>query len=106
MSNVNGIRVVQQEVVVAKQCDGCSRTEGDLDKVADTWAIITWWHTAWGNDSVDSHERVDVCSPPCYWRMISKALKQNEGRQGGTIESECPDLFARTLYGERQATRA
>lgn len=60
----------EQEVTVAYKCDNCGKQVG-TNHLPKDWHSFTSYHDEWGNDSVDSLESYDVCSPQCYKSMLS-----------------------------------
>ena len=49
------------------KCDICGNEENNMDSVK-------MQHNDWGNDSVDSYESVDYCSPKCYKKALQNFL--------------------------------
>ena len=69
-----------EEVIVGRKCDICNR---DIEQVHPgvknpeyNYFVIHTWHDDWGNDSVDSHERMDACCPECAMRYANGYIEE------------------------------
>lgn len=52
-------------------CDICGK-----EITEDFWEVQTH-HYDWGNDSVDSYEDIDVCSPACLQKTFDKYINES-----------------------------
>lgn len=68
-------RTVETSVVVGYRCDRCDQ---EADNPTD-WATVSHHHSEWGNDSCDSHETFDLCSPKCYLEQLRSSVDSLEG---------------------------
>lgn len=74
-------------VTVGHKCDNCGKVhDGQLP---DDWHIISSHHNEWGNDSIDSYQCYDVCSPKCY---IEKLTEVVEGEMRGIYDGEVDEM--------------
>ena len=86
-------QIMIRDVVVGKKCDVCKKdipptTRGGIRKATPFFAITTH-HNDWGNDSCDSYEHFDACSPDCALRFIEEYLREDfEGTNSKVIEIE------------------
>lgn len=51
-------------------CDVCSEV---INKQGQHWEVTTGHHD-WGNDSVDSIENFDICSPSCLREKLNEYI--------------------------------
>ena len=51
--------VVEREIIKGVECDVCKR------KIDRTYWKLSTHHHDWGNDSIESYEDFDLCSPEC-----------------------------------------
>lgn len=65
------------------RCDACGRYQSvDEDRYAshtfepEGWVSFGSGHNEWGNDSVDSDDRHDVCSFACYVAVMRDIYKR------------------------------
>jgi len=73
-------------VTIARKCDVC----GKIHKgkyTPDEWHTFSHSHNEWGNDSVDSIEHHEVCSPKCYLVKFKECIKDLSGRNSAEIDS-------------------
>jgi hypothetical protein len=90
---------VLKEVITGIKCDVCGKTH-NCDTIPDEWHNISMHHNEWGNDSVDSWETFDVCSPKCYAVKFKECVKCYEHNYDGEIdgfEIQFARLFANIL---------
>jgi len=71
-------KIEKRSVVVGRVCDICGRP---IPPSFGTWELkpyyrITTGHYDWGNDSCDSVETLDVCSPACAIEFVSEYLNE------------------------------
>lgn len=64
--------MVKKNAVQSTLCDACGkRAEGD----PDDWVGVRWGHNDWGNDSVESGDDWDACSPACLLKLLRRAAE-------------------------------
>lgn len=96
MSEVREKHMVESEIVVATQCDNCSKREANLEMVEKEWFYFSDGHNGWGNDSVDSFHEFNVCSAKCFIGILPKLIKDMDNHRGAEI-AEMPVAFAKQL---------
>lgn len=69
------VRKTVESVIVGRKCDVCDAeikefVFGGLPRGQYNYFVIHTWHNDWGNDSVDSQEYYDACSPECVMRFV------------------------------------
>ena len=74
-----------------KKCDVCGKdippTTGYFLNEATPYYRITIHHNDWGNDSIDSYEYKDACSPECALKICEEYIPCNfKGNNSRTIE--------------------
>ena len=84
-----------QEVTTSIKCDVCGKVHNG-DYTPEEWHEISIHHHHWGNDSVESYEYFDVCSPECYWQKIKECVAEYEGFTDAKID-DFEIQFARRL---------
>ena len=93
MSNITETKkiVVIQDCIVSKKCDVCGKEIPPTviphkygEPVYDYYEVTTH-HNDWGNDSVDSYEYFDVCSPDCANKLWEEYIHDS----AGTPNSKC-----------------
>jgi hypothetical protein len=86
----------KQEVTIGYKCDCCGK-EINATQLPNEWHNFNSHHDEWGNDSIDSYEYYDVCSPKCYRdKMIQIVEGEYKNRKWATIDEK--DIqFARLL---------
>lgn len=94
---VNEIKQVTEtkSVTVARKCDVC----GNIHKgkyTPNEWHTFSHNHNEWGNDSCDSYEYHEVCSPECYLTKFKECIEDLKGRKSAKIDDFEID-FARKL---------
>ena len=69
-----------KEVPVGMICDCCGQPILPVEKRGDinvyNFFYVCTSHNDWGNDSVDSKESFDACSPECATKMAGAYLKK------------------------------
>ena len=77
--------VVIQDCVVGKKCDVCGKEIQPTtiprkygEPIHDYYEITTH-HNDWGNDSVDSYEHFDACSPDCACKLWEEYIHDSAG---------------------------
>ena len=71
-----------ESVIVGRKCDVCGN---DIKPITYpmrqyNYFVIHTHHSDWGNDSVDSHEYFDACSPDCVMKFSEKYVKDSYDR--------------------------
>jgi hypothetical protein len=125
MSEIMEKVVAETERVVGHRCDACwtqrrnlppisksmppqerlaelSRRR-DAEKAADPWHHFQSGHSDWGNDSVESWESCDACSPACYLQLVAQEVERLEQYPSATID-DMPIKFAAALLRHIGAT--
>jgi hypothetical protein len=72
-------------VIVGYKCDNCGKIHnGDFP---DEWHHFSSHHNEWGNDSIDSYEYYDVCSPECYVDKLTDVVESEmSGIHNGDVD--------------------
>ena len=65
------IKEVIGERIYARECDFCKNR---VDP--NNYFVVETWHSDWGNDSVDSRESYDACSPGCVLKFAEEYLRK------------------------------
>ena len=70
-------RLEKRSVVVGMVCDVCGKPipPSQWRELRPVYSITTG-HYDWGNDSCDSVETQDVCSPACAIKLVSEYLNR------------------------------
>ena len=88
------IRKQIEKVTVGRKCDCCAKnilpdpnvSRGTIYKIYNYFHIVTS-HSDWGNDSVDSFESYDACSPECAVCIATEYLiKASKSKNTKRIE--------------------
>ena len=64
-----------ERVIVGAKCDLCKKPIEKIDCHNYNYFVVHTWHNDWGNDSVDSHQYQDACSPECVMKMLKPYLE-------------------------------
>ena len=76
------------------KCDICGKfIEAVLNRNKNTYFYVTTGHLDWGNDSIDSIEKQDVC-PDCIHDFVSNYLRDCNSTE--YIEIETSHTYARS----------
>lgn len=75
MAKIEAEQTVTKTVIVGYRCDRC----GKEDKEAINWVEMHHGHGGWGNDSCDSVEHFDLCSPKCYLEQLRESADDMRG---------------------------
>jgi hypothetical protein len=84
-----------KEVTTGYKCDVC-RKEIESKHFPDEWYRFSHGHGDWGNDSFESVEYFDVCSPECYLRQLFYSYKEMKSYRSAEIDDK-PILFVKSL---------
>ena len=70
-------QTVLKAVITGRKCDICGSEIKPIKFPANqyNYFVIHTCHSDWGNDSVDSHEYYDACSPECAIEFTDKYLR-------------------------------
>ena len=87
MSNIINTKKVTviQECVVGKKCDICGKEIPPAvipfryGEPGYDYYEVTMHHHDWGNDSVDSYEYFDACSPDCAYKLWERYIHYSTG---------------------------
>lgn len=81
-----------EEVIVGRVCDICKKKiEPEKHYGVYDYFKITTHHHDWGNDSIESYEYYDACSPECAIHFANNYLQSAFGqysRNTRTVEIE------------------
>ena len=78
--------VTVDEVIIGRKCDICSAEIKKERYGKYNYFCIHTWHHDWGNDSVDSHEYEDACSPECVMKFTEQYIKDAHGSESIEIK--------------------
>lgn len=85
-----------KEVTIGYKCDVCGNVI-DTKNFPDEWHMFSSNHNEWGNDSIDSYEYYQVCSPECYVKKFIEIVdSEMEDRYDAKID-EMEIQFARKM---------
>ena len=87
MSNIIKTKktIVIRDCVVGKKCDVCGKDIPPiviLDRCGEPgydYYEVKTHHNDWGNDSVDSYEYFDACSPDCAYKLWEEYIRDSAG---------------------------
>lgn len=82
-------------------CDQCLKVICDSDTNKDsTLSFFTGhtFHNEWGNDSIDSHNYIDVCGLDCLLKYTKGYFKESEGTE--SLEVEKVEMTVGNLIGK------
>ncbi len=85
----------EKEVITSVRCDNCGKI-ATKEYTPDSWYRFSSFHREWGNDSIDSYEYYDVCSPECYIEKFIIEVAEMEHIQSGKV-ADMEIQFARRL---------
>ena len=74
-----------REVTLSVKCDVCGKMHQGSD-LPDEWHSFSHHHNHWGNDSYESYEYHDVCSPECYWKRFSYCIAELDGCDDAEVD--------------------
>lgn len=66
-----------EEVIIGRKCDVCGSSITGSEREGYNYFLIHTWHNDWGNDSVDSHEYMDACSPECVMKFTEEYIRDS-----------------------------
>ena len=73
--------IVIRDCIVGKKCDVCGK---DIPPTVTSrkcydYYEVTTHHNDWGNDSVDSYDYFDACSPDCAHKLWEEYIRNSAG---------------------------
>lgn len=92
-----------KEVIVGCKCDNCGLITHELTSDGyrpKDWHQFNSHHHDWGNDSSDSYEYYDACSPKCFMALLTSALEDLKDHQDTGEIADMPYQFAKRLVYE------
>lgn len=92
MSAIHEKKMVQQDIRVACKCDGCGKISSD-PKEYDLWFNLSYGN----NDYEPDYTYTDVCSIPCFIKLLNKGIHSIRGYDSGEV-NEMNIHFAELLY--------
>ena len=73
-------------ITIAVKCDVCEKINKESD-IPSEWHGFNHHHNEWGNDSIDSYEYHDVCSPKCYWIKFKECVDDLDGYSDAKVDN-------------------
>ena len=88
---------IVEKTIVGRKCDICGKEikPNARNNQYNYFALHTW-HNDWGNDSCESHEYMDACSPECVKKFTDEYIKDAFENFANTHEITVSHV--RTLY--------
>ena len=82
-----------EEVTIGRICDYCGKEIKPIDTYRPNsdeynYFYICTHHHDWGNDSIESYESFDACSPECALKLAEAYLKEAHKNYCNTKEIE------------------
>lgn len=77
-----------EDVIIGRKCDICGSSITESKREGCNYFLIHTWHNDWGNDSVDSHEYKDACSPECVMKFTGEYVRDSFIRKFNTESIE------------------
>ena len=72
-----------KDVVVAYKCDICG-----IEFLNNNLIEVSAHHCEWGDDSCESYEYADICSPECYIKQLELFLDDFDGYNSAEIDGK------------------
>ncbi len=94
--NITKTDLLPKQSIIDCKCDCCGKMAGE--PFPKKWFNFSHGHSEWGNDSVDSYEYFDVCSPECFANQLEKSIDELEGYRRSAKIADMNYDFAKTLY--------
>lgn len=98
MAYISEVKQVNQSVTVGRKCDICGIEAPSRYDAPNGWFHFSHKHCDWGNDSIDSFERFDVCSIACFSEQLGKSLEEMKGNKRTAEIADMNYEFAEKLY--------
>lgn len=100
MSNIVEQKEVRQfkDVIIGCKCDNCGKIVNTA--IPDDWYHFNAHHGDWGNDSGESYEYFDACSPRCFLDLVWAAVVELKGHENTGEIADMPYKFAKKLVEE------
>lgn len=86
--NKEVVRKQLEQVIVGRKCDICGKHIEKMPMYGYNYFLIHTWHMDWGNDSIDSHEYIDACSPKCALEYAENYISDAYSRPCNTHSIE------------------
>lgn len=85
--------IIEKECVISKRCDVCGKdippASKSFPRELTPYYKIKTHHNDWGNDSIESYEYKDACSPECALKICQEYIPYRfKGNNSRTIEVE------------------
>ena len=64
-----------EEVITGRKCDICGNDILPVNGNTYNYFYIVTNHFDWGNDSIDSFEYFDACSPACVLKFVKESIE-------------------------------
>lgn len=80
---------------IGRKCDNCGKVYSNRN-FPDEWHNFSSHHNEWGNDSIESYEYYDVCSPECYVEKLIKVVDEMSEIYDGKVD-DMEIQFARRM---------
>jgi hypothetical protein len=93
MSSIKKIEQRPQEVTTGYECDVCGKK---INGFPSNWFHFNQHHDGWGNDSIDSYQYFDVCSPGCFLTQLKESVDKLKDERTGEVP-DMPIEFAEAL---------
>ena len=77
---------VIEDVLLGRKCDICGKQIEKIQSGFYNYFVIHTWHHDWGNDSCESHEYKDACSPECVMNFTQTYISDAYVRPFNTHE--------------------
>lgn len=77
-----------EDVIIGRKCDICGSNITESEREGYNYFLIHTWHNDWGNDSIDSHEYKDACSPECVMKFTEEYVRDSFIRKFNTKSIE------------------
>jgi hypothetical protein len=93
MGKIYETQTKQVQVLVGKTCDMC----GCEVKLNQNMISVSYYHSAWGNDSCDSNRSYEVCNFDCYVDVLETGLKELKDYSYSAVIDDKPYEFIAEL---------
>lgn len=103
MSEIRKTKEVTEvkQVIIGHKCDCCGKTiEGK--STPNDWFHFSSGHEDWGNDSFESIEYYDACSPKCFLGIAENALKELKDYANSAKVADMPYAFVMKMINHLQ----
>ena len=83
-----------KDVIIGRKCDICGGNITESKSGGYNYFLIHTWHNDWGNDSIDSHEYMDACSPECVMKFTEEYVRDSFIRKSNTKSIEIEHVMS------------